>query len=379
MPANSPLTSPTDSSGNSASRAELKRAFLADAGLDQARRESLAGDASTRAYERLHRDGAAPLILMDAPPAAESAPCGADATPAERSRAGYNALARLAACRIDAFVCAAGFLRAQGLSAPEVVAFDVDNGFAVLEDLGPDLFARRIEQGADPLPCYEAAVDVLAHLHRAPPPDVLALPQGGGWPLLPYDGLALRTGADLFLEWWPRYTPSVRFDDQAAAQWEALWAPIRSRGEAGASVFAHRDYHAENLIWLPQRASLARVGLLDFQDAVRAHPAWDLLSLLQDARRDVAPALEAAMLRRYLQAHSEMDEARFTADYAGLAALNNARITGLFARLVVRDGKARYADFLPRMWDLLARNLDHPDMAGLKAWFDRYVPQETRA
>ena len=375
---------PTNSSVNLttkrlADRNGLKTAFLAAAGLEQARREPLAGDASTRSYERLHRDGMAPLILMDAPTSVESAPCGPNATPGDRNRAGYNAMARLAACRIDAFIAADLFLRAQGLSAPEVVAYDVENGFAALEDLGSGLFARRIEAGDDPLPLYEAAVDVLAHLHRRRPPDVLALPQGGGWPLLIYDDLALKTGADLFLEWWPHYAPSVRFDQEAALGWEALWAPIRARGEAGAAVFAHRDYHAENLIWSPDRAGLAKVGLLDFQDAVRAHPAWDLLSLLQDARRDVAPALESAMLRRYLRAHPHQDAATFTADYAALAALNNARITGLFARLVPRDGKTRYAQFLPRMWRLLTRNLAHPELEALKAWFDRYVPAGARA
>ncbi len=376
MPANS---TPNSTATAPADRAGLKRAFLARAGLEHVRREPMSGDASTRAYERLHREGAPPLILMDAPPSEESAPCGPGATAQDRVRAGYNAMARLAACRVDAFVATGGFLRAQGLSAPEVVAFDVEQGFAVLEDLGPDLFARRIEAGADPLPFYEAAVDVLVKLHRASPPDVLALPQGHGWPLLAYDDLALKTGADLFLEWWPAHAASARFDAQAAAEWEALWAPIRTRGGGGASVFAHRDYHAENLIWLPEREGLGRVGLLDFQDAVRAHPAWDLLSLLQDARREVAPALEAAMIERYLAARPGGGVAAFKADYAGLAALNNVRITATFARLVVRDGKPRYAAFLPRMWRLLARNLSHPDLAGLKAWFDRYVPAGARA
>jgi len=158
-----------------------------------------------------------------------------------------------------------------------------------------------------------------------------------------------------------------------------LWEPILARGEAGASVFAHRDFHAENLVWLEGREGLARVGLLDFQDAVRAHPAWDLLSLLQDARREVEPELERAMLARYLQGHTAEAREVFLSDYAGLAALNNARITGLFARLSKRDGKPRYRAFLPRMWRLLARNLEHPDMAGLRAWFDRHVPVEARA
>lgn len=337
----------------------------------------LAGDASTRRYARLHRDAAAPLILMDAPPAAEAAPCGPHASPEARRTAGYDALARLAACRVDAFVAADMHLRSLGFSAPEVVAFDAEAGLAVLEDLGPGLFARRIEAGEAPQPFYESAIDLLIRLHQQPPPERLPFP-GGAWPLLTYDALALQTGADLFLEWWPRRAPGVRITDEAAAEWRALWAPIQARGEGGATVFAHRDYHAENLIWLPERAGLARVGLLDFQDAVRAHPAWDLLSLLQDARRDVPEELETAMLDRYLTARPEIDRHTFRADYAGLAALNNARITGLFARLIVRDQKPRYAAFLPRMWRLLARNLAHPDLGGLKAWFARHVPEEAR-
>jgi aminoglycoside/choline kinase family phosphotransferase len=360
-------------------RAARIDAFLAEAGLGDAAREPLPGDASTRRYVRLIRDGRAPLMLMDAPPSAESAPCGPDATAEERRAAGYNALARLSACRVDAFVATADWLRAQGLSAPEVAAFDSDDGFAVLEDLGEDLYARLIERGASSPPLYAAAVDVLVRLHETTPPAVLPLEGAAGWPLLTYDALALKTGCDLFLEWWPRYAGLPPFTPEAQADWAALWAQVQARGEAGASVFAHRDYHAENLLWLPGREGVGRVGLLDFQDAVRAHPAWDLLSLLQDARRDVEPELEAAMLDRYLTARPAMARDAFLSDYAGLAALNNARIAGLFARLVVRDGKPRYRGFLDRMGRLLARNLEHPDMAGLKAWFARHAPQGVRA
>ena len=360
-------------------RAERIEAFLAQAGLDGAVRRPLAGDASTRRYVRLLRPGAPPLMLMDAPPAAESAPGRADADAATRRAAGYNALARLSAGRVDAFAAVAAWLRGLGLSAPEVVALDVDAGLAVLEDLGDDLYARRIEAGEPAEPLYAEAIDVLVRLHAKPPPEVLPLAGTEGWPLLPYDALALKTGADLFLEWWPRYCGLAPLDAGAVEAWGGLWAPLQARGEARAQGFAHRDYHVENLLWLPGRSGLARVGLLDFQDAVRAHPAWDLLSLLQDARRDVDPALEAAMLARYLAARPREAQDAFRSDYAGLAALNNARIIGLFARLVERDAKPRYRGFLPRLWRLLSRNLEHPDLAGLKAWFDRHVPVEMRA
>ncbi|MEO6379852.1 MAG: N-acetylmuramate/N-acetylglucosamine kinase AmgK [Caulobacteraceae bacterium] len=359
-------------------REAIKREFLAAARLADARREPLAGDASTRAYERLYPANAPPLILMDAPPSSESAPCRPDATQAERTAAGYNATARLAASRVDAFAATSNYLRGRGLSAPEIVALDVPTGLAVVEDLGPDLFARRIAAGEPSAPLYATAIDLLIDLHRESPPNVLPLPEGG-WPLLTYDDLALKTGADVFLEWWPKFSGAPPITPDAAADWERLWAPIRARGEAGATVFTHRDYHAENLIWLDGRKGLARVGLLDFQDAVRGHPAWDLFSLLQDARRDVPEALEAAMLDRYLAARPDLDRAAFLQDYAGLAALNNSRILGVFARLIARDGKPRYAEFLPRMSRLLARNLDAPGLAPLKGWFAAHGGLETPA
>jgi aminoglycoside/choline kinase family phosphotransferase len=365
-------------SGSTAEREAKIAAFLQAVGLGT-ELHWLPSDASTRRYARLSGPDGRPLILMDAPPTVESAPCGPEADAETRRRAGYNALARLAACRVDAFVGAATYLHDRGLSAPEVLAFDVEQGLAVIEDLGDALFARLVEAGADPEPLYAAAIDLLRRLHAEPAPEVLPVKGGEGWPLLTYDALALKTGADLFLEWWPKYSGLAQFSEDAVAEWSALWAQVQARGEQGASVFAHRDYHAENLLWLEDRDGLARIGLLDFQDAVRAHPAWDLLSLLQDARRDVEPELEQAMLARYLDGRPAAERAAFLSDYAGLAALNNARITGLFARLLVRDGKPRYRAFLPRMWRMLARNLDHPDMAGLKAWFERNVPAEARA
>jgi aminoglycoside/choline kinase family phosphotransferase len=372
-------TSAGDSFGDDTSdRDGLRRAFLTAAGLAEARTEQMPGDASTRSYIRLHRAGAAPLILMDAPKTSESAPCAPDASPQQRQAAGYNALARLAACRVDAFVGADLYLRALGLSAPEIVAFDVESGFAVIEDLGQGLFARRIEAGEPPAPFYDAAIDLLVRLHAAPTPTTLPVPGHAPWPLLTYDALALKTATDLLPAWLPKLAPDLTFSDAALDAWDALWAPIRARGEASASVFTHRDYHAENLIWLDEREGLAKVGLLDFQDAVLAHPAWDLLSLLQDARRDVAPELEAAMLERYLSADLQHDRATFLSDYAALATLNNVRIVGIFARLIVRDGKPRYRAFLPRMWRLLDRNLAHPDLAELKAWFDRHVLPSAR-
>lgn len=362
----------------SSDRDALTADFLARAGLADAERIPLPGDASTRRYERLRSADGRALMLMDAPPSAESCPCPPDASPEERRAAGYNALARLAAGRVDAFAAASDFLRSRGLSAPEVLALDAENGLAVVEDLGDGLFVHLIAKGADERELYFAAIDALARLHAETPPAVVGR-NGAEWPLLAYDDLALKTGADLFLEWYPRLHPELSFDADARAAWESLWEPIRARGDSGATVFAHRDYHAENLIWLPEREGPARVGMVDFQDAVRAHPSWDLHSLLHDARRDVSTALEQACLDRYFELRPEAERAPFMEAYAGLAALNESRILGIFSRLVSRDGKPRYRAFVPRMWGYLEESLSQPGMQGLKAWFDRHVPPEARA
>jgi aminoglycoside/choline kinase family phosphotransferase len=368
----------------SSEREPLKAEFLKRAGFATARREPLAGDASTRRYERLRMPDGAAFIFMDQPPALESQPCPPDATPEERIASGYNACARLAAGRVEAFVAAAGYLRSLGLSAPEVFAFDAPAGLAVLEDLGDDLFARLIEAGQDETELYAAAVDALIRLHEQAPPERLEA-AGQSWPLLAYDGLVLKTYSDMFLEWWPKFAGMDPFGPEAVAEWEALWTPIRARGEAAAvgpkGVFGHRDYHAENLVWLKDRSpDVARVGMLDFQDAVRTHPAWDLLSLLQDARRDVDPALERLMLGRYLAARPDLDAETFHADYRALAAFNAARILGpIFARQVVHFGRPKYKAFMPRTWRYLKRNLESPELAGLKRWFEHNIPAEARA
>lgn len=363
--------------GLNSDRDGRKAEFLKAAGLADARRELLAGDASTRAYERLHRPDGSTVIFMDQPPAAESAVCPPGATEAERLAMGYNAAARLAAGSVAAFVTTAAWLRDHGLSAPQILAHDVEAGLAVLEDLGDGLFAALIAGGEAEAPLYEAAVDVQVQLQEAAPPDVLVA-DGASWPLLTYDALALKVGTDTFLEWWPQFAQIAAFSPDAIAEWDALWAPVFARGAAGASVFTHRDYHAQNLLWLPQRAGAARVGLLDFQDALRAHPAWDLTHLLQDARRDVSPELESAMLDRFLTARPGLDREAFIHDYRALAASNAARILGrVFARQALL-GRRQYEAFMPRTWRYLERNLTDPSMAGLKTWFDRHVPAEAR-
>ncbi|WP_395649604.1 N-acetylmuramate/N-acetylglucosamine kinase AmgK [Brevundimonas sp.] len=365
------MTSPDD-------REQQRLAFLASAGLSDAVRAPLPGDASTRRYERLTTADGRSLMLMDQAASAESPPCDPSWTPEQRHAAGWNAVARLSAGQVEAFAAVAAHLRAVGLSAPDMPALDAPAGLAVLEDFGDALFARVIEAGQDEAPLYLAAVEALAALHDAPTPDVLTGP-AGDWPLQVYDTTALQGGADLFVDWLPKLDHGLAFDDAAVADWRAAWAPVVEAGEAGATVMAHRDYHAENLIWLPDRSGPARVGMIDFQDAVRAHPSWDLHSLLQDARRDVPVALETQALDHYFALRPEVDRTVFMRSYAGLAALNEARILGIFARLIVRDGKPRYRQFMPRMWAHLNANLKQPGLETVAAWFDRHMPKDVRA
>lgn len=353
----------------SGTRDEIIEAFLDAAGVADATREALPGDASTRRYVRLTLPdslaGGRSLMLMDQPPGAEAVICQPHFSEAERLAAGWNATARLSGGSVAAFVAVADHLRAQGLSAPEVIAFDAGAGLALIEDLGDGLYARVLEAGEDEERLYRAAVEVLAHLHETPPPRLLAA-GATPWPVLDYDGLALKAGADLFVQWWPQYRGAGIIPDG----WDEVIAPLVREGEGGERVLVHRDYHAENLLWLDGREGLARTGLIDFQDALAGHASWDLHSLLQDARRDVPSQLQERMIAHYLSLRPQVDEAAFRRAYRALATLNALRILGIFARLVVRDGKTRYAGFMGRMWGHLDRNLAAPELEPLRAWLE---------
>ena len=358
-------------------REQQRLDFLKTAGLADAARTPLPGDASTRRYERLTTPTGSTLMLMDQPPATESQPCDPSWTPAQRHASGWNAVARLSAGRIEAFAAVAEHLRHAGLSAPEIVAVDAPHGLAVIEDFGDDVFATVIADGEPQAPLYLSAVDAIARLHLTGLLPTVMPGLAGDWPLLSYDAVALQGGADLFVQWMPKLHPQLEFGAAALEDWHGAWAPIAEMGEQKATVMAHRDYHAENLIWLPARPDHRRVGLIDFQDAVLAHPVWDLHSLLQDARRDVPPELEAVALNHYFDV-MQVDREVYRRDYAALAALNEARILGVFARLIARDGKPRYRQFMPRMWAHLDANLNKPGLEAVAAWFRRHVPMEVR-
>lgn len=348
------------------SRSDALARLLSETGFAAAVRQPLAGDASTRRYERLILPDRR-AILMDAPPTAETQPCPPAATPAERRQLGWNAMARLAASRVEAFAAVTAHLRALGLGAPEIYGCDVEAGYMVLEDLGDDLYARVIAAGADEAALYRVAAQVLAHVHAAPVPASMHGPGGASWPLLDYDALALEVNVDLFAEWMP-HAADVRMSECDRKRWEEVRDALIVKALGFPRAFTIRDYHAENLIWLPQREGLKRVGLLDYQDAIRGWRGWDFAMLLDDARRDVSDVAREAAIRTYLDLAGAEDEP-FRRELAVLGALNAMRILGRFAQLA-HEGKTRYAAYMPREWGHLARNLRHPALAEARAFVE---------
>jgi hypothetical protein len=359
-------------------RIEARRDFLEHAGWGGATVTELPGDASTRRYARLALAGRR-AMLMDQPQDAEAAiaPEGADVE--QRRALGYNALARLAGADCARFVAAADYLRRRGLAAPEIFAADPAQGFLIIEDLGDALFADILAAGGDERELYEHAAEVLAHLHAEAAPSYLS--PSGSIPLFAFDETALIAETDLLVEWFLPLALGRAATPDEIAQHRTLWADVLASVPGGRS-FVHRDYHAQNLLWLPQRSGVARVGLIDFQDAVAGSRAYDLISLIEDARRDVSPELAELTTAHYLEAVRAQglapDEALFRSEMAVMAAQRNAKIVGIFARLYRRDGKARYLSLLPRVWNYLERDLAHPALAPLRAWYGRVIPHERR-
>lgn len=346
--------------------------FLKREGWGEARLAWLGQDASTRRYGRLTRPSGETALLMDAP-LVEDEPCTPAMTDAERLSGGWNKQSRLAASRVEAFAAIGGWLRSHGFSAPEILAGDPDLGLAVIEDFGTlKEFARLIEQGADEVTLYTAAGAALADLHAQERPVILE-GLGREWPLLAFDDLALRVNADLFADWLPVLDMRMKMTDAARARWEAERDVLIDQARSFPRDLTLRDYHAENLIWLPEREGRARIGLLDFQDAVIGWDAWDMAMLVQDARRVVTPEAQTAAIRTYLDKSGKSEEG-LQERLAVIGALNALRIAGIFSRLIARDGKDRYGLFLPRQKTLLARNLQHPAAAGMAAFVRDTAP-----
>ena len=353
------------------------RDFLAHAGWGNAKLAPLPGDASTRRYLRA-ADRGRKAMLMDQPQGAETPACPPGASAEERRALGYNAIARLAGADCARFVAVADYLRKRGLSSPEIYAADTRQGFVLMEDLGNDLYADVLSDGGSEPELYSAAIEALARIHAEEAPATLA----PGKALYAYDDTAMSAETDLMTEWYLPLALGRKASEEETAEHRALWKKALATQQSLSPVFVHRDYHAQNLIWLPERDGNARVGVIDFQDAVAGARGYDIISLMEDARRDVSPDLSDAMTDHYLDAMANagrpLDEDAHRAEMALLAAQRNAKIVGIFARLFKRDGKPRYLGYLPRVWNYLDRDLEHPALADLKAWYGRKLPAEKR-
>jgi len=321
-------------------RRDLATVFLATTVWSSGIRADLAGDASNRRYDRISDPNTGKtVVLMDAPPDK-----GED---------------------VAAFVNITNHLRDHGLSAPKILAEDTEHGFLLIEDLGDDLYARIIQRESTlEMPMYQAATDVLVALHAAPLPDLETMDPHMLAELVEIVFSSYRNGI-----LGPQDTALAdRFVDQ--------FKDILRQTITGDPVLVQRDYHAENLLWLPERDGIARVGLLDYQAARAGHPAYDLVSLLQDARRDVPAAVELQMIERYI-ASTGVDSLDFRAAYTVLGVQRNLRILGVFARLSQDYGKPQYVDLVPRVWNHIIRGLDHPALAPVADIIRNNLPAPT--
>jgi tRNA threonylcarbamoyl adenosine modification protein YjeE len=342
------------------------RQFLAEAGHSESRRERMAGDASTRSYARLYR-GERVFILMNSP----KRPDG----PAIYNGKSYSAAVHLAE-DVRPFVAMASALRGRGLSAPKIHDADLDQGFLVTEDFGRE----GVIEGTPPRPIvarYEAATDLLARLHGEDAANVLPLAPHVTYKVPPFDIDAMLIEIGLMIEW---YLPDRGAEPSEVLRREfiTIWRELLEEPLAAARTWVLRDYHSPNLIWLPAREGVNRIGIIDFQDAVMGPPAYDVVSLLQDARIDVPEQIERALFNRYIEARMQAEDAfdasEFGATYAIMSAQRNTRLLGTFARLNRRDGKPHYLKHQPRIWTYLNRALAHPALAVLRDWYAQNVP-----
>jgi tRNA threonylcarbamoyl adenosine modification protein YjeE len=347
-------------------RLRALRQFLDDAGHASSKRERMAGDASTRSYARLIRDDDV-FILMNSPKRPDG-PAIYDGKP-------YSAAVHLAE-DVKPFVAICNGLRTRGFSAPAIHHADLDAGFLVTEDFG----TIGVIEGDPPRPIaarYEAATDLLAALHREPLPATLPLTPQLTYTIPVFDTDALLTEASLMLDW---YLPDrgAEATSDLRAEFNLMWRDLLAGPAAAPKTWALRDFHSPNLVWIAERQGIARLGLIDFQDTVLGSPAYDLASLLQDARIDVPEQLELALLMQYIKARRAADDsfdpAGFAEFYAIMSAQRNTKLLGIFARLNRRDGKPQYLRHQPRIWTYLNRSLAHPALSRIREWYAANVP-----
>lgn len=350
-------------------RLQALAGFLEDTAFAEADARYLQGDASARAYAR--------LVLPDRRAVLMNAPRQPDGPPIRDGKP-YSALVHLAE-DVKPFVAVAEALRARGLSAPEILAFDLEKGFIVLEDFGDEILKTAMARGASQAELWRKAVDILLALSEMPPDASLPVPGSSPYPLPEFDAEAMLIEASLIVEWlWPAAKGQALPQD-VRAEFEALWRPHLEAAATADPGWVLRDYHSPNLMHLPDRAGLQSIGLLDFQDALRGPLAYDLVSVLQDARLDVPEALERAELDRYCAARTARG-GTFSSDdfrtlYATLGAQRNSKILGIFARLAKRDKKRAYLAHMPRVARYLERDLAHPALADLRDFYARAFPR----
>lgn len=319
--------------------------FLNAHGWSAATRKPLAGDASFRRYERVSNNDNEPAVLMDAPPPQED---------------------------VRPFVTIARHLTELGLSAPRILAADEGNGFLLLEDLGDDTYTRLLAAGHDEHALYELAIDALIHLHRTPTADVI--PDG----VVKYGEERLLEEVDRLNEWYLPMVNAPALATDARNSYLDLWKTILPAAWNTPSSLILFDYHVDNLLLLPDRTGVQACGLLDFQDAVCGPVTYDLMSLLEDARRDIDRDLVSSMKARYLAAFPSITPEDFAASWAVMAAQRHIRVIGTFARLNVRDGKPHYLEHMPRLWRYMDTCLTHPVLSPLKNWLTTHVSDDLR-
>jgi hypothetical protein len=333
---------------------------------NEARRVPMQGDASTRAYERLFLPDGRSAILMISPPRPDG--------PAIRAGKSYSTLAHLAE-DISAFVAIDHGLRKAGLCAPEILAVDRKGGVALLEDFGND---SVIDENGIVFERYAEAVAALAHLHDSPLPSVVHVDDRLSYAIPPYDLDALAIEVELLVDWYAPHIARTIVPSGAKNVFGNLWRHTLHDIVNAPPTWTLRDYHSPNLMWLADQSGFGRIGVIDFQDCVLGHPAYDVVSLLQDARVDVPEAAELRLLALYGQLREArgqpFDMTHFAGAYAILGAQRATKILGIFARLDKRDRKPAYLAHLPRIEKYLARNLEHPRMAELRAWYAQHLP-----
>lgn len=348
-------------------KAKAIHEILGRSGWSCAERLFMQGDASTRTFERLLKPDGQSAILMIAPRQPDGPPL--------RYGKPYSAIARLAE-DIRPYVAIDQGLRQQGLSAPEIIAFDLSAGLVLMEDLGSEPIVD--EEGVIQ-ERYAWAATTLATLHNANLPDTLPIDADATYRIPNYDLDALSIEVELLLDWYAPQIASVQIASGAKATFVNLWRRALQEGLTTRTTWTLRDFHSPNLLWLPERAGVAKVGIVDFQDCVLGHSAYDVVSLLQDARVDVPDLVELKLLTHYArlrrEADAEFDMAEFARAYALLGAQRATKILGIFARLDARDRKPRYLVHLPRIEKYLVKNLNHPVLAELKIWYETHLPR----